>query len=235
MNSSELKGYLTGLIIGDGCIDGGVTKRAFEIKSIRKGFIDKIFNDLQSCTNFNITVRYKKAYIDKNNVNHKECWILRIKSHPYFAKKYHNFYDDYRHRLISKNALNWINPIGLANWYMSDGYICLVGRKSGIIRSRRMDICTDRYSHDNIKLMQKMFFDRFGIITSLNKRGDTYRIRIKKDSYCDFINIIKDHVVNDMIYKLYLGYDKQPIWMSDSDWEFQNSVSAIALSEKSQG
>lgn len=33
MNSSELKGYLTGLIVGDGYIDKGVTKRAFEIKN----------------------------------------------------------------------------------------------------------------------------------------------------------------------------------------------------------
>lgn len=42
MNSSELKGYLTGLIVGDGYIDGGVTKRAFAIKSINKEFIYKI-------------------------------------------------------------------------------------------------------------------------------------------------------------------------------------------------
>ena len=33
MNSSELKGYLTGLIVGDGCIGKGVTKRTFEIKN----------------------------------------------------------------------------------------------------------------------------------------------------------------------------------------------------------
>lgn len=40
MNSSELKGYLTGLIIGDGTIGKGITKRSFAIKSICKDFID---------------------------------------------------------------------------------------------------------------------------------------------------------------------------------------------------
>ena len=57
MNSSELKGYLTGLIFGDGCIDKGITKRAFEIKSIDKNFIDKIKNDIESCTNFQISIK----------------------------------------------------------------------------------------------------------------------------------------------------------------------------------
>ena len=45
MHSSELRGYLTGLILGDGHIDKGVTKRAFEIKSVHFDFIQKIKND----------------------------------------------------------------------------------------------------------------------------------------------------------------------------------------------
>ena len=42
MNSSELKGYLTGLIFGDARIDNGVTKRAIRMSSINKDFIYKI-------------------------------------------------------------------------------------------------------------------------------------------------------------------------------------------------
>jgi hypothetical protein len=51
MKSSELKGYLTGLILGDGTIDKGTTKRAFRIKSINFDFIDKIEKDLKDTTN----------------------------------------------------------------------------------------------------------------------------------------------------------------------------------------
>ena len=46
MNSTKLRGYLTGLILGDGSIDKGVQKRAFSIKSINKDFIEKIYEDL---------------------------------------------------------------------------------------------------------------------------------------------------------------------------------------------
>lgn len=235
MNSSELKGYLTGLIIGDGYIDKGITKRSFSIKSIYKDFIYKIKEDLESCTNFNIFIREKKEYTDKNNVHHKKNYELVIKSHPYFAKKYHNFYDDYRGRIISKNAINWLTPMGLANWYMSDGYICLVGITKGKIYNRRIEICTDRYNYENIKMICEELYKKFNLNFSVIKRGKIYRIRLKTESYSNFINLIKPFIVPSMIYKLYLGYEKQPKWMSNSDWEFQNSISAIALTSRVEG
>jgi hypothetical protein len=39
-----------------------------------------------------------------------------------------------------------------------------------------------------------------------------------------------------MRYKLYLGYEQQPIWMSDNMWNIQNSIkSAIALTSNVEG
>ena len=92
MNSSELKGYLTGLIIGDGYIDKGVTRRAFEIRSIHFDFIQKIQQDIESCSNFKINVKHTPVRVDREGVCHKEHWNLRIEAHPYFVKKYHHFY-----------------------------------------------------------------------------------------------------------------------------------------------
>lgn len=235
MNSSELKGYLTGLIIGDGHIDNGITKRSFSIKSIHKDFIYKIKEDLESCTNFNIFIKNNNEYIDKYNTHHKKYYELVIKAHPYFSKKYHNFYDDYRNRIISKNAINWLNYAGLANWYMSDGYVCLVGITKGKIYNRRVEICTDRYSYENIIMICNELYKKFNLRFSIIKRGKIYRIRLKQESYSIFINMIKPFIVPSMIYKLYLGYEKQPKWMSDSDWEFQNSISAIALASRVEG
>ena len=235
MNTSELKGYLTGLIIGDGYIDSGITKRGFRIKSIYKDFIDQIYNDINSVNTFSLSVHYLRPYIDKNLVRHQECWELYIKSHPYFAKKYHHFFDDYKHRHVSKDAMNWLTPSGLANWYMSDGYVCLVGIRSGNINSRRVDICTDRYTLENINMMCDCLEKKFDLHFSPIKRGEYWRIRLRQKDYTKFINIIKPYIVTSMIDKLYLGYRKQPRWMSDSDWEFQNSISAIALAKKIAG
>ena len=235
MNTSELKGYLTGLIIGDGHICKGVNKRAFKIKSINKDFIDKIKEDIDSCNTFNTYVKHTDAYTDKNNVHHKEYWELSISAHPYFSKKYHNFYDDYKNRIVTKNAMNWLTPNGLANWYMSDGYVCLVGLKNGYIKNRRIEICTDRYNYDDIKMMCDKLYKNFGIEFHIIKRGNAYRIRLQSKDYINFINLIKPYIVPSMMYKLYLGYEKQPKWMSDTDWEFQNSISAIALAGRAVG
>lgn len=235
MNSSELKGYLTGLIFGDAIIDKGVTKRALRIQSINKDFIDKIEQDLNSCTNFDISVRYFPEKFS-NGCNHKEHWELYIKAHPYFAKKYHHFYTDERKRWASKESLEWLNDAGLANWYMSDGYICLVGKTKGNIYNRRIEISTDRYSVETINAMRDMLKKKFGISTSIIKRGKLYRIRILMDSYEKFINIVYPHLTDSFKYKAYLGYEYQPKWMSDNLWDIQKNLqSAIALTSDVEG
>ena len=235
MNSSELKGYLTGLIIGDGYIDHGITKRSFEIKSINYDFIKKIETDLKSCTVFDISVKYVPEHFSCG-CNHKESWVLKIKAHPYFAKKYHHFYDDRRNGIIRKEAINWLTPNGIANWYMSDGYVCLVGKTKGIIKNRRVDICTDRYSYETVQKLSNMLYNKFNIYNSIVKRGRFYRLRISYKSYMDFINLIRPYIVQSFEYKLYLGYEQQPIWMPDDFWCYQQNLkSAIALTSNVEG
>lgn len=220
MNSSELKGFLTGLIIGDGRIDHGTSKRSFHIKSINEDFIKQIYDELTLTTNFKIRIKHYDSEV-RNGVIHKEYWELTVLSHPYFAKKYHHFYDDYGKRIISRNAMKWLTAYGLANWYMSDGYVCLVGKESGNIYNRRIEICTDRYSKLTCNRLCKMLFERFQINSTIIKRSNRFRIRIMTDSYEHFIELIKPYVVDSMQYKLYLGYTHQPKWMSDDLWDYQ--------------
>jgi len=235
MHSSELRGFLTGLILGDGHIESGVTKRGFKIKSIYKDFIDQIYAELTSCTNFQMIVRHHDAQI-RDGVNHKEYWELSIKSHPYFAKKYSHFYDDYKHRIVSKYALGWLTPYGLANWYMSDGYICHVGKEKGDVYDRRLEICTDRYNFNTVKRLSNMLVNRFQLGNSVIKRGNRYRLRIHTDSYCQFIRLVAPYIVKSMEYKLYLGYKKQPLWMPDKIWEYQEYLrSATTLAGNAEG
>jgi hypothetical protein len=226
MYSSELKGYLTGLIIGDGFIDSGITKRAFSIKSIDKNFIDKIYDDLTSCTDFKISIKFIPEHFSCG-CNHKDSWELRIRAHPYFNKKYNHFYTDYKKRIVSKEASSWLTPQGIANWYMSDGYVCHVGKTKGHIYNRRIDFCTDRYDLNSIHRLQKALLN-YGIETSLSKRNTRYRIRIKTSSYERFIMLVEPYMVESMKYKLWLGYYKQPKWMTDECWEMQKRLSSAS-------
>jgi hypothetical protein len=235
MNSSELKGFLTGLILGDACIDHGITNRPLRIKSINDDFIYQIRDELESCTNFKIIVReYEPSF--RNGVHRKRYWELTIKRHPYFAKIYHHFYKDNGRRTASGWAMNWLTAYGLANWYMSDGYVCLVGKTKDRVYNRRVEICTDRYDLKTIKRMQYMLADKFDIYTSLVKRNHRYRLHIAVNSYETFIWLVKPYIVDSMQYKLYLGYGKQPKWMSDQLWEFQECLrSATTLPDYAEG
>lgn len=235
MKSSELKGFLTGLLIGDGSIDKGVSKRSFSVKSIDKTFIDLIESEIKSCTPFHTQIKYTPAHFSAG-CNHKDSWEFRIFAHPYFAKIYHRFYDDYRHRRITKYIPEMITPYGVAMWYMSDGYVCLVGKEKNAIYSRRIDFTTDRYNKEEVQMLQTMMLTKFNISCSVIKRGQFYRLRVKQSSYEDFIWLIFPYILPSMQYKLYLGYNQQPIWMSDKLWNLQCSIrSATALAGNAEG
>lgn len=237
MNSSELKGFLTGLMFGDGYIDKGITKRSFRIKTIYQDFAEQIKKNFDDCNVFTTSVKFHKGYI-KDNVNHKDSYEVFVKAHPYFVKKYHHFYDDYKNRIASKESLNWLTPMGLAYWYMSDGYICLVGKTKGFIRDRRVDICTDRYNLETINFLIDMLYNNFNIKCSLIKRDKFYRIRIKRESYLTFYNLIFPYVDNipSMRYKLYFGFNNKPNWMTEEMWKYQNKLrSATALTNNVEG
>lgn len=236
MNSSELKGFITGLILGDGTIDKGVTKRAFRIKSINHDFIHYIGDCLRKTTNFKIEIKYHPASY-RQGVYRRSYSELYIKAHPYFNKKYNHFYDDFRNRRVTKESLNWLNSRGLAAWYMSDGYIVRVGKTSGKIVDRRVELATDRYTKYDVDKIRKYLFEKYGFKTSRIHRGNgRYRIRISLLSAQDFFVMINPYVVPSMKYKLNLEYDYKPKWMTDDYYKLMLRLqSAEALTGKAEG
>jgi hypothetical protein len=222
MNSTELRGYLTGLILGDAYIDNGVQNRALRLKSINKDFLDKVYTDISSVTNFKIIVKeYQESVRDE--VNHKKYWELYIKAHPYFSKIYHYFYDDYRNRYISDWALNYLNTQGLANWYMSDGYVTLVGRESNVISNRRVEFCTDRYGEIGAERVAA-YLNSLGYEARSFRRGGVYRVRLAIKTAQNFLIDISQYIVPSMQYKLYLAYDYRPSWMTDAYYNLMNDI-----------
>lgn len=226
MNSSQLKSYLTGLILGDGYIDKGTQKRSFKICIINKEWAEKIYFDLKSCTNFNIYFKEHPPLIDKNNVSHKTSYEVKIMAHPYFAKIYHNFYNDYRKRRIVTNSLSSLDWQGWANWYMSDGYLVRVGKESGVIRDRRVQICTDRYLFEDIQKIQNILSKKYEIETNIIKRNASFRLNIRLNSAQKFFCNIYPFVVPSFYYKLDMCFDYRPSWMNDEYYALMQNISS---------
>lgn len=224
MNSSQLKGFLTGLILGDGHIETGVQKRALSIKSINFDFIEMIEKVLNETMNISLYTKEHETS-EKKGVKRKAYKELRTKAHPYFAKKYHYFYNDYRERKITFDALNWLNPEGIANWYMSDGYITLVGKTKGKISARRVQLCLDRYSEEDVEKVMKYFKEKWNWETRKVHRGNgVYRIEFRKESISSFFETIEPFIVRSFQYKLDLNFEDKPSWMSSNCWDIQLKV-----------
>lgn len=234
MTSNELRGFVTGLVLGDGTIDKGTERRAFRIATINEEFayyIKEAFNDN---TKFKITLMQYSA-TNKGGVKHQEYCRVSTNAQPYFAKIYHQFYDDYRNRRITKKALEWLTDAGLANWYMSDGYIVNVGKTTGKIKDRRVEIALDRYCETDVDKVITYFETTYGYKCSKVKRkSGMYRIRISlKDAQYFFLRIAPYVLkVVGMEYKLNMNYDYQPKWMCDEYYELMMSInSASRLTE----
>jgi len=224
VNSSTLKGYLTGLILGDGYIDNGTRKRSFRIKSINYDFIEQIQYDLKKSTNFKIVVKKHPACIGRDGTNHKKYWELTVASHPYFSKIYHYFYNDYRKRILSTKALSWLNWAGWANWFMSDGYIVKVGLTKGKIVDRRVEIATDRYGKKNVENLKAFILNNLGYKTSVVKRQKTHRIRMSLLDAQYFLYNISPYVTPSMMYKLDMAYTERPRWMCDEYYLLMKNI-----------
>lgn len=227
INSTELKSFYSGLIISDGTIDKGVSKRAFSLRTINKDFAEYIKTFTEQHTNFNVRIEYKPAYV--NFCNHKETWVVIIKANPYFAKMYHMFYDDYRKKYINKSMLNWLDLRGLANWYMSDGYCTNVGKTQGNITDCRVEFCNDCFSQSDNELFCK-WLTEFGYKTNPIKRGNVYRARMSLYDAQKFFVDINPFVVPSMKYKLYMGITRN--WFSEDYLKLKSDILAHELAFK---
>ena len=229
ITATELRSFYAGLILSDGTVDKGVSKRAYTQKTINKDFADYIKNFTDTYTNYKSTIRYFPARIDKNKVNHKEHWGFIVKAHPYFAKLYHLFYDDYRTKYLNPKVLKWIDHRGLANWYMSDGYVTNVGKTKGKIVDCRVEFCNDCFTLEENEIFCEMM-RRLGYTTRVVKRGKFYRSRVSLyDAQKMFVDIYP-FVVPSMRYKLFMNIDRK--WFTKEYEELKSDILAQGLAFK---
>ena len=231
INSTELKSFYAGLIISDGYIAKGVSNRAFILRTINKDFAEYIESFTQAHTNFTTRIKYLPAKIDNNLVHHKEHWEFSTKAHPYFAKLYHIFYDDYRKKYIHPDMLSWLDLRGLANWYMADGYCTNVGKTKGKIVNCRVEFCNDCFTYDDNLLFCK-YMSGLGYKTNPIKRGNVYRASMSLYDAQRFFVEINQYIVPSMKYKLYMNIQRP--WMTDEYLLLKSDILAQGLAYKSQ-
>lgn len=111
------------------------------------------------------------------------------KAHKVFTDLYNELYINGK-KTITKEFLDKItSPISLAYWFMDDG-------------SNDGTIATNRFSHEEVVLLNKWILKKWNINTTIHKNRCNYTLYINKESRKYFDNLIKPYIIPEMEYKL---------------------------------
>lgn len=144
-----------------------------------------------------VAIYRSNAFTDKNGVNHKNSTRIETKSHPFFTKLFDRWYFQGR-KTFSVHDANNLDWRGLANWYMDDGYIlnCQDTHQRGTIW-----LCTDCFTHAEVILLQKILYNNFNLPFNTRKRGNTYRLVLRRNFAQQFADGVKPYIFDSFKYK----------------------------------
>ena len=85
-----------------------------------------------------------------------------------------------------------LSPFGLAVWFMDDG----AGDR------KQVRINSQCFSQTENLLLVEFLHAKFGVVATLNRDKDRYRLRIGEASVERFVGLVRRHLIPSMLYKL---------------------------------
>jgi transposase len=131
---------------------------------------------------------FYKSYIDKRTNKRYDQYYVYMKASEYLTTLYYKFYPNGK-KIVPKDLLYSLDGLGLAIWFMDDGY------KS----DSTYHLSTNCFSVEDLKVIIEFFKIKFNITATYNK---SHVIRIASKSANIFKNLIKDFIHEDCLYKL---------------------------------
>lgn len=232
MNKSEIQSFLMGNLLGDGCLNNG----SFEIKQINKDLIDfkyKIFKRYLSQNGIKKT--FIPSSVDEQNVHRKNTYGFYVSPTRYFKKIESLFYNEKGRILPDDYILDKLDTLGLAIWFADDGTTIQVGYNptTGSSRSRRVQICTDAYSKDEVERIVNFFNKRYGNAKLISRCENRYRVQLNGKSAQKFIVDISPYFIKyfpSLLYKLDLGYRnetlKNRLYVTEEYCQLYNNINS---------
>lgn len=162
---------------------------------------------IEAVASLSVNVKLEPERIDKSGVYHQPYWDLWTNTTEYGKRLRELFYPE-GIKVVTENILNHLTPQGIAWWYQDDGYVTLVGRTKGYIKNRRVELCTDSYTLDEVELIQWFLKTKIGCKSSLiltAKKKPRIRFYIK-DAQSYLFPLIFPFMSKSMYYKMDLQY-----------------------------
>lgn len=99
-------------------------------------------------------------------------------------------------KTVPANIVEYLDPVALAHWIQGDGEFKSSG---GLV------LCTNSFTIQEVVCLINALIVRYGLDCTLReKKPGQYLIHIKKNSMDNLRNVVKDHMVPNMLYKIHL-------------------------------
>lgn len=205
--NKEQKSLLIALLLGDGTISSNYVFKLSHSEEQREFLTWKhdlavgLRFKLNGIKEYNCTCGYNKGKTVLYTQFSINPTIKALRRSVYIPKK-----------TITRKLLNWLNPLGLAIWYMDDGCINVNTSKqrSSIQHSIRIATCVSQsIAEEIIKYFSEVWNIKFRLF---HEGRDTYSIVTSSESDCrNFVAIIKPYVlqVPSLKYKIRSNFTKQ--------------------------
>lgn len=135
--------------------------------------------------------RFTKVWHDSKRNKDHYSWYFHTRSNEALGLIHKLFYQD-NIKIVPKDLIEILDPLGLAIWYMDDG------SNNG----SNITLNTHCFSNEEQKMIQDLFYRKFGIKTSLVKDRSKFKIAIGYNELPKFMKIVKLHIISSMSYKI---------------------------------
>lgn len=201
---NDLKQLLIGSLLGDGCfcsVSKGTKNNCLSIAHSMKqrNYLEYKWNILNK---YNLVPSIRESEIVNSRYTHsiKEC-RFKTRLHPIFTEIRNTCYDSSGHKRVNMNFIKDIDPLGLAIWYMDDGYVT----KNSCILS------TCSFTLDEQSLLAKLLLEKFDLHFNVGKHDNS--MYLQAHDFSKFKQLIQDYVIPSMQYKL-IPYSKRVLYKS---------------------
>lgn len=219
---NDLKQLLIGSLLGDGCFCsvGKSTKNmclSIAHSKKQKEYLEYKWSILNR---YNLVSPIIEYHINNKRYSHELVgYRFKSKLHPIFTNIRNKYYDSNGHKRVFEEFVKDIDALGLAIWYMDDGYVT----KNSCILS------TCSFTLEEQSLLAYILLEKFNLHFTVGKHDNSMYLQAK--DFPKFVELIKDYIIPSMQYKL-ITYSKRVLDKQGELLEQPNrSISSQATEE----
>lgn len=203
---NDLKQLLIGSLLGDGsfCSVGKHTRNMCFSMAHSMKQEEYLKYKVSILTKYNLDSNIGYNTIRDSRYKNREVKECRHKSrlHPIFTDIRAKYYDQHGHKRVFREFVKDIDELGLAIWYMDDGYVT----KSSCIFSS----CS--FTLEEQQILADILLEKFDLHFNLGKHDNSMYLQAK--DFPKFVKLIRPYVIPSMQYKL-IPYSKRVLYKSD--------------------